>query len=328
MKKFFFSLVAAIVAATATYAQSSLVATLSHDGETTQFYGANALVESHEAAADGDVITLSSGAFTSTNITKGITLRGAGMKYDSENQKEPTVLQGSFYINIPESVSDKLTIEGVFHNGTITNYNTLKGAVFSKSRFNEIKNETYYNNGKGYFDNVDIVNCWIVGELNSGSSRLTAIGSYIKTPNRSTENTFINCVLANATGSDYAYSTYKNCILTNINGSFPYLPSSAVAYNCIAINNNEVFKNIANTTNSVKTYADIFKTYTGTYSEDENFELTNEAASTYLGMDGTQVGIYGGTMPFDPTPSNPQVTKFEVDSSTANGKLTVKINVE
>ena len=58
------------------------------------------------------------------------------------------------------------------------------------------------------------------------------------------------------------------------------------------------------------------------------FEQTDEAASTYLGTDGTQVGIYGGDLPFDPTPSNPQITQFDVEKNAANGKLTVKINVE
>ena len=63
-------------------------------------------------------------------------------------------------------------------------------------------------------------------------------------------------------------------------------------------------------------------------SPNETFELTPTAAATYLGDDGKQVGIYGGTNPFDPTPSNPQIKKFTVDSSVNSGKLSVKINVE
>jgi hypothetical protein len=75
----------------------------------------------------------------------------------------------------------------------------------------------------------------------------------------------------------------------------------------------------------------LFKTYTGgviTSNDEETFELTDEAKTTYLGSDGTQVGIYGGSLPFDPTPSNPQITKFNVASkSTADGKLSVDIQV-
>ena len=44
MKQLLLSIVAAFVGATAMYAQSNLVATLSHEGTTTAFYGSNALV--------------------------------------------------------------------------------------------------------------------------------------------------------------------------------------------------------------------------------------------------------------------------------------------
>ena len=46
------------------------------------------------------------------------------------------------------------------------------------------------------------------------------------------------------------------------------------------------------------------------------------------GTDGTEVGIYGGSLPYDPTPTNPQITKFNVAAkSTADGKLSVDIEV-
>ncbi|MBQ8463977.1 MAG: hypothetical protein IJ544_07685 [Prevotella sp.] len=90
-----------------------------------------------------------------------------------------------------------------------------------------------------------------------------------------------------------------------------------------------MFNNIPNTTNSLKKYAEVFKTLTGTtYNDSETFELTDEASTTLLGIDGTQVGIYGGNMPFDSTPSNPQITKCNVAAkSTADGKLSVDITV-
>lgn len=47
------------------------------------------------------------------------------------------------------------------------------------------------------------------------------------------------------------------------------------------------------------------------------------------GTDGTEVGIYGGSLPYDPTPTNPQITKFNVASkTTADGKLSVDIEVK
>ena len=91
-----------------------------------------------------------------------------------------------------------------------------------------------------------------------------------------------------------------------------------------------MFTNIPNTTNMILTGAlsTAFKTYTGTYNDNETFELTDAAKAQYKGSDGTEVGIYGGSLPFDPTPTNPQITKCNVASkSTADGKLSVDIEV-
>ena len=104
MKKLFLTLVLSIVSFGASFAQSSLVATLSHEGSTTAFYGAEALGNALNAAQNGDVITLSSGSFAAKNISKGVTIRGAGMSV-GENGALPTVLQGGFIIN-----TDNVTI--------------------------------------------------------------------------------------------------------------------------------------------------------------------------------------------------------------------------
>ena len=82
----------------------------------------------------------------------------------------------------------------------------------------------------------------------------------------------------------------------------------------------------------VKTCEEVFKTYknndSGTFTDDETFELTDEAKTTLLGLDGTQVGIYGGNMPFSATTTNPQITRCNVAAkSTADGKLSVDITV-
>ena len=78
-------------------------------------------------------------------------------------------------------------------------------------------------------------------------------------------------------------------------------------------------------------YATLFKTYPGGSLEkldSEDFQLTDAAKTQCLGTDGTEVGIYGGSLPFDPTPSNPQITKCNVAAkSTADGKLSVDIEV-
>lgn len=63
------------------------------------------------------------------------------------------------------------------------------------------------------------------------------------------------------------------------------------------------------------------------FKEGTFYQLTDEAKK-YIGDDGTEVGIYGGSLGFDPTPTNPQITKFNVaPKTTADGKLSVDIEV-
>ena len=120
---------------------------------------------------------------------------------------------------------------------------------------------------------------------------------------------------------------------TEVNSSFPKLDKTCAAYYCLCKdrNNNVCFADIAN--NSSNSYLSgelntLFKTYTGNYTDEETFELTDEAKAKFLGSDGTEVGIHGGSLPFDPTPTNPQITKCNVASkSTADGKLSVDIEV-
>ena len=58
------------------------------------------------------------------------------------------------------------------------------------------------------------------------------------------------------------------------------------------------------------------------------FELTDEAKAAYLGIDGKEVGIYGGDYPYTSTPSYPQITKMDVSRKvSADGKLNVEIEV-
>ena len=328
MKKLFLSIVAAMMCATATFAQSSMLATLSHEGEISTFYGATALRDAHNAAAHGDIITLSSGSFVSVNITKAITLRGAGCEINTELNIEPTVITGDFTINIADDVTERLTIEGVYHNHTLNYQNNLKNATFIKDRFKRI---TYSNNGT--LKNATFIHCRVAEELYLYSnSTASCVNCVVWKPNSYSDVNsnfeFQNCVIKGNNIASVSSSSFKNCVLIP-NHTSDYISSSCVAYNCIGIATNDIFRNMPNQSNAKKSYTEVFKTLTGsTYSDSELFELTDEAKTSFLGIDGTQVGIYGGNMPFDSTPTNPQITKCNVAAkSTADGKLSVDITV-
>lgn len=323
MRKFFLSFVLCLCGAFSAFAQNSLLATLSHDGTVSTFYGAGALQEAHASAADGDVITLSSGTFLSTDITKAITLRGAGMQADTLRGTLPTILSGSFNINVSDTLTNRLTIEGIYNNNYVYVNGILKNAMILKSRFKK-----WHYSSNGVMKNVSFIHCWISDYLSAyEQSTYSCMGCYLDdvNDNYSVPAEFTNCVINNA--SYMNGKTSVNCILRFDRGGI--YNSSTVAYNCVAFGNANYFKNVPNNTNKVVNNAnEIFKTYTGTYSDSETFELTESAKTTYLGMDGTQVGIHGGSLPFDATPSNPQITKCNVAAkSTADGKLSVDITV-
>lgn len=314
-------------------AQSSLLATLHHDGEISTFYGASALKDAHAAAANGDVITLSAGNFLATNLTKAVTLRGAGMDTDSATQRFPTVLMGDFDIHIPDTVSQRLVLEGLWHNDEIEYQGTLRSPQFLKCRLGSVS----CNNGStDRMLNADFIHCRVVDgvRLLNGSSA-TCIASVIVEPySQYNENSFVmeNCVvMGNNLGPNYIdIGGFQNCILVNA-ATNDYLADGVTAYNCVALTpSTSFFRNISNTTNTVVSEAaSLFKTFDGqTYSDSETFELTDEAKAKYLGTDGKEVGLYGGSLPYDATPSNPQITKFDVASrSDADGMLSVDIEV-
>ena len=167
------------------------------------------------------------------------------------------------------------------------------------------------------------------------------------------ENCFVKFVQASDSDSQKARpsscvnSYFKNCILGYYVKSSAYswtdyckLNRSCTAYNCIGLGSHDtnIFSDIAyknNTNTWIGTDgSSIFKSYKdyssgGIISDSEAFELTDEAKAKYLGVDGTQVGIHGGNLPYNEQPSTPQITKCNVAAkSTADGKLSVEIEVK
>lgn len=333
MKKLFFSLVALVIA-TVSYAQSTLVATLTHGDEIKMFYGVKALQQAHAAAVDGDIINLSGGRFEMASngggdITKGITIRGTGV--DASN---PTIIVNNCYIKLPDSVTERLSIEGcrfqchVYVEGNLTN------AYFLKCYFYW----TYY--ARGNDRNTMFVNCRF-GKFevnNNGSKTHQFVNCNISDYNDyngGASSKFINCVVFPiiSSGSYIKNSELVNCVIVyNGQNGNPKLSSSNTARNCVACgsvigkdireNYKDLFDNLAFKQNCSLAGMDIFVD-----SNPEN-DLTDEAKATYLGNDGTPVGMYGGPFPFSWTPTYPQITKMNVaNKTTADGKLSVEIEV-
>lgn len=316
MKKLFITMVVALMSTAMSVAQNTLVATLSHGEDIIMYYGTYALRDAHNAAANGDIINLSGGSFQAVNITKAIAIRGTGI--DDAN---PTYLVNDFQINIPSDAIGRLSMEGICCKNKIDIKGNLNNAYFLKCK---LYGFDYPESSIG--SNIMYINCKITNHCwMRGKCTLQFVNSYIYDYYNNSTNTsasFINCVvIASNDGREIQCSLLTNCIICKgLSRTYSFNYPTTTSFNkCWFINYSGT---------NPKSYADFFMDYTGTYSDSQTFELTDEAKTTYLGTDGTQVGIYGGILPYDSTPSYPQITKMNVaNKTTADGKLSVEIEV-
>ena len=338
-KTIFLSIVAALLTvAQPAAAQGSLLATLNHNDTIQTFYGYNALSVALDSAQHGDVITLSPGMFIAKDITKAVTLRGAGMGIDTDT--ELTIISGNFTIYSLSDVPEHLTIEGIYTNNTITlsRDNTLKNATFIKCRLRRIDAVAYwewgYRYGRSGLENASFVHCYITERIKlDWDCNANFLNCYVYDPvcfdGSTSRYTFQNCVVVDVDETSVYSSSWQNCIVINKRSDTAVLDGSNSVRNSVCIGDSvDVFSNIAASNTYVQNLEDVFLDYKGDYSDDITFKLTNSAKAKYLGSDGTEVGIYGGSFPFDPETSTPRITKCVVaPRSTADGKLSIDIEV-
>lgn len=349
MKKLIVSLFV-LLCTTMSFAQTSLLATLSHEGSISTYYGSSALKEALEKATDGDAITLSAGQFLAANITKNVTLRGAGMsvRTDSIYSHEATIVQGAFEIAPTDSTTGRIIVEGVYFTSGITYKGLVRNPLFMKSRFSTVK-----SGDGGRIVNATLIHCRVASSFGlADNSNACFVNSVVWDPYnvglKGSNFEFDNCVVGSIKGcytGDVINSYYKNCMIMANCTAGTANPHYCIPYSCTAINcvgcssyekldnyGNNIFYHLSskNTTNkNVAKPSDVLKTGGLTYNDSEKYELTDEAKTKYLGTDGKQIGIYGGSLPYEEDPTTPQITKCNVAAkSTADGKLSVDIEVK
>lgn len=305
-----------MVIATLSFAQNMMVATLSHGEEIKMYYGSYAYQQAMNDAVDGDVINLSGGGFQATNITKAVSLRGAGI-----DSGDPTYIINDFDVQIPSTASGRFSAEGIYFSGTMTVKDTLNNAYFVKSYLKNFTcRDTKVRVMNVLFANCKVMDAYLYGSGSTAQFVNSYVGSFYNTSDSGAS--FINCTMTDKSNSfiGISSSTIINCILVN-NRQYS-LPSSNIANNNVSIGYGNTFSNIVAGGNNKSAEMEIF------IDSDPLKDLTDEAKKEYIGGDGTQVGMYGGTLPFDTTPSYPQITKMNVaKKTTADGKLSVEIEV-
>ena len=318
-----------------TFAQQQL-ATLNHNNDITVYYGADALVSAHNAAETGDIITLSSGVFNATNISKAVTIRGAGAWADTTGGN--TVIRNSFSINVAWNEINHLTLEGVFVINNV-GLDRAFNPQFIKCYFQWIGVSTCNPN----LNNASFVNC-ILAHWNcyvscyysayaSGTQFTNSI--VMNCNNYSISETYTNCVVKQ-NPSQASSRLFQNCVLYwDYADTVAPANNGTTSFNCLYVQMNasdssadDLFSPIVgHTLWTVRGMSNVFQSFNGS-TEGDDFRLLDNVATTYLGTDGTQVGIYGGTMPFDPHVTSPLIRRITVaPRSNANGQLPVDIEV-
>ena len=330
MKRLFLCLTLVLAACLNAAAQTNLIASLSHNDKLTAYYGEEALKEAYAAAQDGDVITLSSGTFSCPDtIRKAISLKGAGMMSIGESRS--TIMKGTCNIKA-QPKGKSIDIEGivwdyvyVFGNGATDEVSFLKCKIYSMSTRNAFSKfidclitNHFYVDGYEKATQAYCTNCVLTWLQDQGNSSMT----------------FDHCIIDGSFNSIKRMDVRNSVFVSRYSDAV--IPSEASCINCVGVTNSEnttynFFVNHNDQDNKmVFGFEDFFKTFMGLSPADgELFDLTDEAAAKYLGDDDSQVGIHGGSAPFDPLPSTAQVKKYGVKTAQdADGNIKVTINVE
>lgn len=353
MKKLFISLILALISIADIKAQDVQLATLQKGEDTQIFYGSNAFKEAMAAAEHGNTITLSPGTFNATTINKAVTIYGAGYEIEvdkeklaTEPAKYPTRINGDFSIaldSIDGQPAKGLYIEGVYSNNTITVTKRLVEANFVKCRFEYFRCGYYSDEIWQVTENCSFIQCKVADRFFPGHPISMVISNSII--NKLIESAAYSFLMVQNSVIILMSEVVKGGVIKNsIIGDIGYefdrdhvlagdcsLHSNVCPYHNIFGNAEALNKPIIKDGNWIDT--SLFTTLFGKdgikeYSDTYSYQLTDEAKKTYIGTDGTEIGIYGGETPFSPVLTIPRITQKEIAPKTENGKLKVNIKVE
>lgn len=344
MKKII-TLCVALCATVATFAQQQM-AILSHNDSLSAYYGVNAFIDAYSAAVTGDMITLSSGTFTVNNISKAITIRGNGFEEDTIAGTRPTILKksnGPIQMNVPSDSIHSLIIEGIKFSSN-TAFVNLYSPQFIKCKFAEfyasgsnsnaimtdaffsdcVMNELSLSEGmpQATHRNTNFVNCVILSIINRAPNNCNMFNCIAGLANS-------KLTTVNADGPAY---TCTNCILYS-NAPSNVTNNTSYCTNCIGINTGSdtslsYFSNTQHGNRNFFRFQSVFKYYRGSLSNGVTYELLDSIANTIVGTDGTEIGVYGGMLPFTSRVNTSRYIRCNVaPHTTLDGKLSVDIEV-
>lgn len=291
-------------------------AMLVHNDQVTLFDG-DKIQDAVNAAVDGDAIYLTLGTFQPFNVTKRITIRGAG---------ETSIIDGNVTISIPGSptltnpVLEALAVTGTVNVGSQVNDLSLRKC--------KIGNMTI----SATVDGAVLDRCYITNTLTLSSyiQGMTVVNTklfHVKALTGASQNTtFVNCNFYQLHTSNFSGTIINSIIqgrLFDYDGGSGYTLNSTVIINSV-INSytSDGYNNFSIGASSVAQGC-----YYVTTPGYVNSSCESNPSSSYTGTDGTVVGIYGGDTPYTLVPSVPTVTNSNLNLDMVNKKLNVNLTV-
>ena len=345
---------AALLCCVSSFAQMNFVATLQHNDSISHYYGQEALNQAYTAAMDGDIITLSDGTFFAdwameTIMCKSLTIRGTAGTGGYTLIRHRNSNYNSIYI-ATRNKSLTTRFEGVCLLGRT--YVINEDAQFEKGKIEFIKcriSELYANaTGTPNTESpmVYVYNCIV--DLFAFDNPLSypkynVVNSYVCNPRSRSDignniSIFEHCLInySNGVMSNGYNLNFTNCIITSKYNDSRYdygciFPTTTSVSNCLIVHNPYILNRSFSSANNqfIDDIASVFKTFNFSVGDGETFELTDEAKTTYLGNDSTQLGMYGGIAPYNTKMQYPVVTKLMPEPrTTKDGKLTIDVQVD
>lgn len=328
MKKTFLFLIVLCAAFTAQAQNEVTMAVLQTGDEMKVYNGIEALKNAYNDATEtGSVITLSDGTFNSPgDIKKSVSIYGVGFEADAEHGiSQPTIINGrlNYLTGSDEQSLERPRLEGIYVNNEV-NVQQTKELLIAKCRignFNISGNNAEaitirqsliegYIQGGNEIKGLDVENCYI---------------SYKVTANNANNQILINhCLLPTGSEGGHAVAVYTNCIFNGLYRAS--IATNSVVKNCIIYDTGtDGCITEGNWVISGNDRANIFDDgkyldnyYGSFYDGTRTYKLQNP--ETYVGTDGTEVGMCGGDYPWNRVPGTPVVKNLQVsvDGKTLN----------
>lgn len=327
MKKIFFAaLVLLSIAPAGAQMTEQLTATLRQGDKTTVFYGNDGLKSALDAAAEGAEITLSSGTFNNPGgiVVNNINIYGQGFLNDDATGIPKTSVLGDLQIGAEGVAAENISIEGIWIVSNLKFMEGSKNIQMVKCRANLV-----YLSGNA--ENVVLRQMYIsnsIDGVNFTAAGMLVQNSYIadgfKRFSSSSSVLADHCVAyIRDYYNDRAAVTMSNCITWGTPSKW-----GSVFYNCSLEEQQLDGRTYMNCYHGV-IGGDLFSDANNcTWADNRTWEL--KEPETYVGNDGTQIGLLGGRYSLgDKVPGVPRIVKSEIDDYTnAEGKLHLNIQAE